>query len=93
MKKKNLVYDEKTLLVIEGHPYRLAREFSCGVMYPCRICDLRDTCQDDKLGARLMPLCMPKDKSGAWFFVEDWTTRTKDVQDFIDKREYRKVLK
>lgn len=64
--------DASTVLVLNGRPYRLVRERFCTCNDPCSMCDLREICKSGNGALNLLPLCTIGNKSGAWFFRENY---------------------
>lgn len=68
---KRYLADAKTILVLNGQPYRLVREFLIMTNNPCKMCDLRKLCLSGNGDLNLAPLCRGTDRSDAWFFKEN----------------------
>lgn len=63
--------DAKTILVLDGRPYRLVREVMMITNDTCKMCDLKKRCNAGCGAMNLLPLCTIGRKNGAWFFKED----------------------
>ncbi len=85
--------NSRTILVINGKPYRLVATEVPTSVCPCDMCDLRRLCagQDDVLP--LYPLCTPIGTKTSYFFMEDWDAIDRKISDFCDLNERPKALK
>lgn len=75
-----------TILIMTGRPYVLKKLEGNGVNNPCKICDLKYSCNDSQGLGKLHKLCKSDDRDDAWFFEEDWSVFDKAMSDYlIDK--------
>ena len=84
MERWDLIKDESTMLVINGVPFSLVKDKTC---VPCIVCDkcaLAEICLGENNETKLIDLCMIGDRSGAWYFVEDWDITDKQINKYID---------
>lgn len=76
-----------TILIMTGRPYVLKKLERKGVNNPCKLCDLRYSCNDSQGLAKLYKLCTSDDRDDAWYFEEDWSIFDKaDPNWFISDR-------
>lgn len=76
-----------TILIMTGRPYVLKKLERKGVNNPCKLCDLRYSCNDSHGLGKLYKLCTSDDRDDAWYFEEDWNVFDKPISDYlVDKK-------
>lgn len=84
--------DASTVLVLNGKPYRLVRERFCTCFYPCRMCDLKQLCESGNGAKNLLPLCTIGNRSGAWFFKENYDCVNHHILEYVQFDAQTEIL-